>query len=553
MSNAMNPVEYTKTDAEFYPTPEKLVDEMLKGIDWNYVQDVLEPSAGKGDIAKEIARWIKIKRIYGYNSDALQRAKNCIDCIEIDPNLRSILKDNGYRVVHDDFLTFRTSKKYDLVVMNPPFSNGDMHFMKALELMRRGGQIVCLLNAETIRNPYTNLRKTLLQTLKQYDAQFEYIADGFKSAERKADVDVVIVKVSIPVEKTDSFIFENLKQKSYEEVDYECTNIVAGDFVAQVVKQYEMEIDAGCALIKEYLAMKPKILEDIDPDSYSSPILVMEVHGNSGDGIDKTLSINNYVKSVRRKYWSALFKNKKFVGRLTSELCQQLNNKVSTLVDYDFSVFNIRQIQAEIFNQVGTGIEDAVLKLFNELTAQYAWFPECSNNIHYYNGWATNKAHRINQKVILPIQAFATWCDHTKLDSYRVFETLSDLEKSLSYLDTGIVDEDYNLWEIIKDCEKNGITKDIPLKYFTVTFYKKGTCHIKFTNLDLLNKLNIVGSQKKNWLPPSYGKKAYKDMTREEKVVVDSFQGEAEYNKVLQRADYYLDLQQPTRLMLTVS
>ena len=78
------------------------------------------------------------------------------------------------------------------------------------------------------------------------------------------------------------------------------------------------------------------------------------------------------------------------------------------------------------------------------------------------------------------------------------------------------------------------------MKYFTVTFYKKGTCHITFNNDELLKKFNIFGSQHKGWLPPSYGKKAYKDMTAEEKAVVNEFEGEKEYNKVISNKEYYL-------------
>ena len=73
-----------------------------------------------------------------------------------------------------------------------------------------------------------------------------------------------------------------------------------------------------------------------------------------------------------------------------------------------------------------------------------------------------------------------------------------------------------------------------------MTFYQKGTCHLGFKDLDLLRKFNVFGSSKKGWLPPDYGKKKYSDMTREEKKVVDEFQGEKEYNKILSDSDYYL-------------
>ena len=78
------------------------------------------------------------------------------------------------------------------------------------------------------------------------------------------------------------------------------------------------------------------------------------------------------------------------------------------------------------------------------------------------------------------------------------------------------------------------------LGYFTITIYKKGTCHIEFTNEELLKKINIFGSQQKGWLPPCYGKKKYEDMTTEEQAVIDDFQGKEEYDKVYANPDYYL-------------
>ena len=44
----------------------------------------------------------------------------------------------------------------------------------------------------------------------------------------------------------------------------------------------------------------------------------------------------------------------------------------------------------------------------------------------------------------------------------------------------------------------------------------------------------------KNWLPPSYGKKAYNDMNQEEKNVINSFQGEEGYNKVIENYSKYI-------------
>ena len=121
----------------------------------------------------------------------------------------------------------------------------------------------------------------------------------------------------------------------------------------------------------------------------------------------------------------------------------------------------------------------------------------------------------------------------------RLSVKLQDIEKCFNYLD-GDLTEAVDLEESLNFAEEYGETKNIQLKYFTVTFYKKGTCHITFNNDELLKKFNIFGSQHKGWLPPSYGKKSYNDMTTEEKAVVNEFEGEKEYNKVVSNKEYYL-------------
>jgi len=113
------------------------------------------------------------------------------------------------------------------------------------------------------------------------------------------------------------------------------------------------------------------------------------------------------------------------------------------------------------------------------------------------------------------------------------------MEKCFNYLDGGLT-EAVDLKQSLQFAEEFGETKDIQLKYFTVTFYKKGTCHIAFNNEDLLKKFNIFGSQHKGWLPPHYGKKAYNDMTQEEKQAVNEFEGEKSYNQTMTNSKYFL-------------
>ncbi len=76
----------------FYPTPLDVAYKMLDGIDWLYIQSVLEPSAGKGDLIACMMR----SRISDMKN-AYNRFNLDVDCCELDPYLRQILKYNRGR------------------------------------------------------------------------------------------------------------------------------------------------------------------------------------------------------------------------------------------------------------------------------------------------------------------------------------------------------------------------------------------------------------------------------------------------------------------------
>lgn len=527
-----------KDNKDFYPTPQNIIDKMLFSIDFTMIKSILEPSAGSGNIVETLKQKEKSYNRYSFD----------IDCIEADQNLQHILKGKNFRVVYNDFLIYETMKEYDLIIANFPFSNGCKHLLKALEMQKRnGGAIVCLLNAETLKNICTNERMDLKRKLTEYNAKIEFIQDAFIDAERKTGVEIALLKVQLPEVKRESFILDNLNkaQEQREVEEEENTQLIDSDFFKAIVNQYNLEVEAGINLIKEYEAMKPFILSSFGKNEETgetiqtgSCILSLDLAINREKYSNK-LSVNGYIREVRGKYWKALFENKKFIGRLTNNLQQDFYSRVEELKDYDFSLYNIYQIKIDMQHKVVKGIEDTIISLFDELSHKHSWYDETSKNIHYYNGWKTNKAWIINKKVIIPLNAYGYWKDRYQPFDYSVKSKLQDIEKCFNYLD-GSLTEAVDLEESLKFAGEYGETKNIQLKYFTVTFYKKGTCHIVFNDDELLKKFNIFGSQHKGWLPPSYGKKKYQDMTQEEKAVVNEFEGEKEYNKVFSNKGYYL-------------
>lgn len=136
---------------DFFPTPAPLVQRMieeafrrvewadrpagvLNGQRWLEGLRVLEPSAGKGDIAV-----------------AAQKAGARVWCVESVPALCDILSAKGFAPTRKDFLGIEwiahgEGELFDVVLMNPPFSHCQdaRHIMHAWQFLGSGGVLVAI-------------------------------------------------------------------------------------------------------------------------------------------------------------------------------------------------------------------------------------------------------------------------------------------------------------------------------------------------------------------------------------------------------------------------
>ena len=540
-------------DYEFYPTPSPIAGELFAGVDWKGIKSILEPSAGKGDLL-DFAMKVKtgFRDSWGHHTRIKDRELD-IDCIELDENLRHILSGKGYRVIHDDFLSFRTWKRYDLIIMNPPFSEGDRHLIRALELCKNGGQIACILNAETIRNPYTKTRQVLMKRLHECNARIRFVDNAFIKAERKADVEIALVNVIIPAEANDTSILDDLKKANNwgDERGVSENEIAPSGLVERLVREYDVLCATGIELMRKYDGVKKYIMTGKD-STYDKPIIGITINGHSCDNYSRHDRINKFLRVARRRYWQELFDLPEIRDRMTSAMKSEYDSTVSEMQDYEFSEFNVRQVLDRIMSQLNEGVEAAILKCFDKLSNEHAYHEDIQNeNIHYFNGWKTNKAHYVNKKCIIPTcGCFATsykpdkhgrYHDvYTHIDPRSCFAVLDDLEKALDYLDKGETHR-VNLARMLEMAANDYETK-VSCKYVNVRFYKKGTCHIEFYDRSqkLLDRLNIYAARHRAWLPPTYGKVHYSDMDDESKRVVDDFLGKDHYETVMEKPSEYI-------------
>lgn len=170
---------------QLYPTPKPTIAKMIEGLDLRDKR-IIDPSAGRGDILDYV------KANTGrYFQGEFYVGRTHLFAIEIDPDLRQVLVGKGYKVIDSDFLIYCGQRYFDYFLMNPPFDNGATHLLHAWDISH-GALIRCLLNAETIRNPYTQERKRLLHLIKQYGS-VEPLGQPFLNSDNPTPVEVVMV------------------------------------------------------------------------------------------------------------------------------------------------------------------------------------------------------------------------------------------------------------------------------------------------------------------------------------------------------------------------
>jgi len=136
---------------DYFPTPSWLVDRMIEFSNLTPecgAKRILEPSAGGGRIAETV------RKIMPIDSN--------LELCEVNHRLRSILEYKDFNLVGYDFVEFAESlsgqQPYDVVIMNPPFSNDQdqKHIMLAYELLVKGGVLVAILSAGSCKQAFSD-------------------------------------------------------------------------------------------------------------------------------------------------------------------------------------------------------------------------------------------------------------------------------------------------------------------------------------------------------------------------------------------------------------
>lgn len=165
----------------FFPTPKPVAEAMVEAADIQEGMTVLEPSAGKGDLADVIRDETGITP----------------DVIETSSTLGDILKLKGYEPLQADFL--EQTGEYDRIVINPPYEKGQDidHVRHAYDMLKPGGRIVALMS-EGVFSRGDSKATAFRQWLEEVGGTSEKIAAGaFTGKESFRQTGVAIRQVVI--------------------------------------------------------------------------------------------------------------------------------------------------------------------------------------------------------------------------------------------------------------------------------------------------------------------------------------------------------------------
>ena len=510
-------------DREFYPTPPEVIRRMAAPYAGRLDKaTVLEPSAGNGAILSFITEEGVYKETTTSRGaafgDYVKADRNRCYAVERNPELQMILQQKGYRLIAADFLSFRPEHRFDLILMNPPFSNGDDHLLHAWEILP-SGDIACLLNAETLRNPHTAARKRLARIIEE-NGSVEYIGKAFRTADNPTDVEVALVRLRKDAKddpfRIDTEGFAQEKAPDFGTLAQETNQVAVNNQIDAYIRCWDLTKAAAVEFIRAFARLK----------FYASSLMPKEGQGdNTMDHILKTLGdvrysrdsmasvYNDFIDSTKASAWNAIFAQIGLGKYMTTGLKEKLDEFRTAQGALELSRENINMLFRFIMTNIGTIMDQSVVEVYDLFTRFY------KGNTAHDEGWKTNKRYRCNRKVILPNAVSAGYCPQRfgYDEFYRAGygRRLEDIDKAMCWL-TGrnydsLENRSFDICSHHRTCNTENATITTAIEcirtedqswhesaFFRIRAFKKGTVHLEFKDEDLWNRFNIAVNKGKN-------------------------------------------------------
>lgn len=466
----------------YFPTPAAIINQMIEPYsDLIKTAAILEPSAGMGAICDAVK----------YRS---RFSESRIFCCEIDENMQATLKGKGYKVLQSDFLEYSGAMNFDLILMNPPFDRGCEHLLHAFKIMR-SGHICCLLNEETIKNPYTNTRQELADIIAK-NGTVEFIGEAFQSADRKTNVGVALVRLEKKSDQSTA-TFNMKATEAAQDIDLssESGSVERADYVDALIRSYSAAVSVTESLyraMKEFQLYTSVFITETTAAKHCATFFdSSQRHGYSH-------AHNEFVMALQRGAWDTIFSKTRASGMMTTKVRDKFNKWREDQGGADLNRENISMFFDALIQQRAVISNECVVEAFDNIT-QYSE----KNRTVFSEKWKTNSAYMVAEKFILPHIVDTSW-GYLRLSHGRYGEdVLNDIDRALCMISG----------KNFEDIEKTRTTTAIrnwcsdklqpeESEFFTFKCYQKGSAHFKFKNESVREQFNRAACAAKGWQLP---------------------------------------------------
>lgn len=482
-------------EMQFYTTPPWLVAKAWSTFKDRDFKRVLEPSAGTGELAM------------GGRSDEFEGRRYAtgtkIDVIEIDVTKHPILREAGFDVVGLDFLQFESLSGYSHVIGNPPFNNGAAHVLKAFDSLWQG-EVVMIINAETVRNPFSAERQRLCQLIAQHGS-VEFIQDAFAGPEvkRQAAVEVALVHLIKPAEATSDWIgplIASLAVDPFKEEGFK----LPGEL--QLPNSFiENQVAAFRAAVR---AMREAAKAQAVADHYARRIGQTMAQMNSKEAVDRApasgedirAALMNGHDALKDRAWASILRSTDTLRKLSSKVAKEAEAQFESIRKLDFCESNVHAFLLGLVQSQPQMRIDMCIDVFLQVTRHW------SENTVFYKGWRSNDKHRAcgwrmrTTRFIMPgfgRDSYATSLSWEKERQLADFDLVFAMLDGKATPEVGLVDLFRKEFTRLKRSER------LSCSYFDVRYYRQaGTLHVFPRDKSLVDRLNRLVGKHKAWLPP---------------------------------------------------
>lgn len=479
---------------DFYPTPDPVIDRMLMD-DSPAGLVVLEPSAGSGNIVRKLNE-------YG--------AAEVLAC-EKDPNLQKVLRGEKCRLIASNFWDVNSEQvsHVNMIVMNPPFSEGAKHIEHAWNIAPAGCVIVSLVNTSNLQDSYFRSYNKLQELVKMHGYS-EDLGEVFaEDAERRTRCRVSLVKLWKEGEGEHEFdgYFSAYDEDATRGED---SGLMKYNFLREIVSRY---VEA-CKQFEEVLAATQKINRAACYVDYSvtttsegaqravannyGPLPITFQAVGCGD-VKGDIDYPTYKRELQKYYWRIIFRKLNMEKYATRELKEQINRFIEQRQQVPFTIGNIYRVVDAVIQTTGQRMTRALCEAFDTICSLSA------ENSTAGETWKTNANYMVNRRFICDWITEVEWGGKMGIrmtySSYQGnAEKMDDVCKALCYM-TGENWESIGTLDSYIRKHRNEIEwgKWFDWGFFRCRGYKKGTMHFEFSDENIWYRFNQEVAKVRGW------------------------------------------------------